>query len=80
LSVFDLGLAEMIRRLFPTTPEIGFKPNFTGYNFDIDWYKAFEAMAQSPNETILVVSIVRLSLYSANTELFMIYELVDIPQ
>jgi len=47
----------MIKHIFPPTTGSDFHPNFTGYDFDgIDWYKAFEAMAQSPDDAIKSVS------------------------
>jgi len=57
LSVFDTGLAEMMREAFPTIPGPEF-PNLTAYDFDKidDWYKTYEAMAQSPDDTIVMVS------------------------
>jgi len=53
LSVFIAGYAEMIRQFFPPIPEPGFRPDFTGYDFDnTDWYEAYETMAQSPGDAI----------------------------
>jgi len=47
----------MITQMFPPIPSPNFSPNFTGYDLDnIDWYKAYEEMAQSPNDAILRVS------------------------
>jgi len=58
--ISNIGHAEMIKHLFPPSPEPGFYPNFTGYDFDnIDWYKAYEAMSQSPHDAIISVSTVR---------------------
>jgi len=67
LSVFDAGYAEMMKQIYrPFLP-----PNFTGYNFDnIDWYNAYEAMAQSLDDAILLVSCYGLNLYSAITVTF----------
>jgi len=48
----------VMRKVFPTIPGRGFYPNVTAYDFDKfdDWYKTFEAMAQSPDDAILKVS------------------------
>ena len=52
----DTGYAEMITQMFPPIPTPGFAPNFTGYDLDnINWYEAYEAMAQSPDEALIVV-------------------------
>ena len=47
----------MMREAFPTIPGPEF-PNLTAYDFDKidDWYKTYEAMAQSPDDTIVMVS------------------------
>jgi len=56
MSVFNVGYAEMIMKVFPPFPEPGFYPNFTGYDFEnIDWYKAYKVMAQSPEDAIVAV-------------------------
>ena len=48
----------MITQMFPPIPTPDFSPNFTGYDLDnIDWYTAYEEMAQSPSDAILRVSI-----------------------
>jgi len=47
----------MIKHIFPPITGTGFYPNFTGYDFNnIDWYKAYEAMSQSPDDAIISVS------------------------
>jgi len=57
LSVFDTGYAETLRKLFPLFPQPGFSPDFSDYDFDnIDWFKTYEAMAQSPSDAIVQVS------------------------
>jgi len=49
----------MIMEMFPIFPEPGFYPNFTGYDFDnIDWYEAYDAMSQSPDDAIISVRCV----------------------
>jgi len=54
--VFNVGYAELVAQLFPPVPVPAFSPNFTGYDFDdIDWYKTYEAMAQSPDDAIVSV-------------------------
>jgi len=52
------GYADMIAQLFPPIPTSGFTPNFTGYDLDsIDWYDAYEAMAQSPDDALFEVNL-----------------------
>ena len=47
----------MIRQMFPPIPTATFSPNFTGYDLEnINWYKAFEQMAQSPDDIMVNVS------------------------
>ena len=50
---FDAGYLEMVTQMFPPIPFPEFIPNFTGYDLDsINWYETYEALAQSPEETI----------------------------
>jgi len=58
-SVIDPWYMEILRKMFPPYPIPGFVPNFTGYDldqYDIDWYSVYEAVAQPPQEALLVVS------------------------
>ena len=46
----------MVQQVLSTSIEANSSVNLTGYDFDsIDWYNASEAMAQSPNDAILLV-------------------------
>ena len=50
----DAGYAEMMKQVYPPS---FLRPNFTGYNFDnIDWYSAYEEMAQPLDDAIISVS------------------------
>jgi len=50
----------MIRQMYPPIPTPDFSPNFTGYDLNIiDWYKAYEQMAQTTNDAIFRVSSFR---------------------
>jgi len=57
LSVFNTGYAEALRKFFPIFPEPDFYPDFADNDFDSsDWYKTYEAMAQTPDDAIKKVS------------------------
>ena len=50
------GYAELVKQMFPFSPDPNFSPNFTGYDLDnIDWYHAYKAMAQPPQAAIIMV-------------------------
>jgi len=56
LFVFNPDYTEMVMQMFQPYGETSFSPNFTGYDFrSIDWYKTYEAMAQSPDDAIAAV-------------------------
>ena len=67
LSVFNTDYTEMVMQIFQPFGEPSFALNFTGYDFrSIDWYKTYEAMAQSSDDAIAAVCDYRFKLVLFN--------------